>query len=114
MLTYVRVRLLLREHDLPEVLRRLRRQDRRPFVAAGDLRLARLVQRVLRLLPADTRCLTTSLVLLAMLQHRSVSSTLVIATATDGAFSAHAWVERDGEPLLWPGRQGEFGRLVEL
>ena len=55
----------------------------------------------------------SSMVLLAMLEHRSVTSSLVIATSADGAFSAHAWIEQNGQPLLWPGGAG-FARLVEL
>lgn len=75
--------------------------------------LGRAVARTMRYLPGDTRCLTQSLVLITMLSHRSIPSTLVLGVSPDGGFSAHAWVELNGIPLL-PAREDVFRRLVEL
>jgi hypothetical protein len=113
LVTYGRVRVLLRSHPLPEVLVRLRRGPRGAPVGADEIRLARIVERALALVPADTRCLMRSLVLLALLERRSVRSTLVIGASADEGFYAHAWIEHEGEALLWPGGSG-LGRLVEL
>jgi Transglutaminase-like superfamily len=75
--------------------------------------LGRAVVRTLALLPGDARCLARSLVLTRLLARRGISARLVIGTSTGPDFIAHAWVEHDGEPVLWPG-DGSFGRLVEL
>jgi hypothetical protein len=113
LIAYGRVRLLLRRHPLPEVLVRLRGRSGVAPVAATEARLASAVERVLAFVPADTRCLIRSLVLLAVLERRSVATTLVIGASADAGFQAHAWIERHGVALLWPG-DTELGRLVEL
>jgi Transglutaminase-like superfamily len=77
------------------------------------LRLGRAVVKVLRLLPTDSRCLMQSLVLTAMLARRGVYSRLVIGVRTDPIFAAHAWVEVDGEPLLFTD-QSVYQRLTEV
>lgn len=112
---YVRVRFSLRRRDLPGTLESIRtaRRDGRPHVSTTDERLANAVQRTLGQLPADSRCLMQSLVLTRLLARRGRKSRLVIGVSPAGTFSAHAWVERDGVPLL-PAHQQEFGRLVEL
>jgi Transglutaminase-like superfamily len=76
-------------------------------------RLGRAVQLTLRLAPGDTRCLTRSLVLTQMLARRSIPATLVIGTRAKPRFSAHAWVEQTGQPVL-PAGEHSLGRLVEL
>ena len=111
--TYARVRLLMWRRTLPDALDALRRPSRRRVVDATDFRVAYIVERVLRFLPTDTRCLMKSLVLLGMLQRREVSTKLVLGTSPQGKFEAHAWIEREGEALLWSGG-GAFGRLTEL
>lgn len=119
---YVRVRVLLRRHRLPGVLAALRDGVRDRGVAACDaaeehvaaVRVGRAVARTLRPLPGDTRCLTQSLVLTALLARRGIGTTLIIAVAPGGEeFLAHAWVEHGGVALLPPGEEG-FGRMVEL
>lgn len=75
------------------------------------LRLGRAVMRTLAMLPTDSRCLIRSLVLSRLLARRGISSTLVIGVRRDPSFLAHAWVERDAEPVLPVGRQ--FERLLE-
>ena len=74
-------------------------------------RLARLVARVLRPLPADTRCVNRSLVLLRMLARRGAGADLVIGVTAPSQFGAHAWLEIDGQPLL-PAEDAGFERLV--
>ncbi len=118
--TFVSVRRAGRAPDVRVVLRDLRdarlagstqpaaQQD------ATAARLARATQRVLCLVPADTRCLNQSLVLCALLARRGISGRLVIGVRNpDATFDAHAWVELDGRPLLPPGVEGHV-RLVEL
>lgn len=76
-------------------------------------RLGRAVERTLRLAPGDTRCLTRALVLTQLLARRGVPATLVIGARAKPRFSAHAWVEQAGRPVLPPGEHA-LGRLVEL
>ena len=86
---------------------------RLPAAAVSDERLARAVRRTLRTLPADSRCLMQSLVLTRLLARRGRSASLVIGVSPAGTFTAHAWVEREGVPLL-PTHEDEFSRLAEL
>ena len=82
-------------------------------LARDERRLAGAAVRVLRALPSDARCLTRSLVVLAMLARRGSAATLVIATRPTPSFAAHAWVEHGGRPLLPTEGFGDV-RLVEL
>ena len=115
--TYVRVRRLAAERELPEVLQTLREvaadAEAGAMPAYNRRRLADAVVRVLRLVPTDSRCLMRSLVLLALLERRGVSATLVIGVKTSPEFAAHAWVERDGHALL-PSGNGEFQPLTAV
>lgn len=112
---YVRVRWLLRRHDLPSVVAALRGAEplttdhRRQALGA---RLGHGIERALRYVPFDARCLVRSLVLLGLLARRGTASTLVIGVEVEPAFSAHAWVESGGCALLPP--LDETSRLVEL
>lgn len=117
---YVRVRWLLRTRPFPDALHAVRDVPAGhtavwagPVEAAERRRLGRAVQRTLRLLPTDARCLTQALVLLRLLARRGVEATLVLGVAVDSEFAAHAWVEDGGVPLL-PAKQDEFARLTEL
>ncbi len=115
--TYAIVRRRLRRTDLPAVLAALRTPARRgagrfpspttsaasPVPPCGSCRA----------LPSDARCLTRSLVVLAMLARRGSAATLVIATRPEPSFTAHAWVEYAGRPLLPTEGFGDV-RLVEL
>lgn len=120
MSTYVRARRLMREQELPAVVEALRSvEDAAAETRADELlnwqigeRLGAVVARTLRPLPADTRCLMQSLVLTRMMARRGIPTTLIIGVRTEDGFSAHAWVERGGLPLLPPG--SDYGRLVEL
>lgn len=112
---YARVRWLLRRHDFRHALGRIRAtsQARGGAAEPTDARLARAVQRTLGLLPTDSRCLMQSLVLTSLLARRGRGSRLVIGVSPADTFSAHAWVERAGRPLL-PVHDGKFGRLADL
>jgi hypothetical protein len=104
-LALVQVRRLLRRGTLPEALFVIR-ADASGAVASPPrdvligMRLGRAVRRTLRLLPADTRCLSQSLVLTRLLARRRIPSVLVLGVRPSGRFAAHAWVECCGEPVL--------------
>jgi transglutaminase superfamily protein len=115
-LTYVRVRWGMGRLELGEQVARLRNGRlacRAPVPPAERRRLGAIVMRVLALIPADSRCLARSLVLLGLLARRGVASTLVIGVRTEPAFAAHAWIECDGEALL-PSGNGEFTPLTTV
>jgi hypothetical protein len=101
---YAWIRWLVWRSDLPRVVARLRggRADRHPADRARRLgqRLASPVRRTLDPLPWDSRCLMRSLVLLSMLARRGVTSQLVIGVRPGDEFTAHAWVEYGGRPLM--------------
>ena len=70
-------------------------------VAVGR-RLGRAVRRTLGALPADSRCLMSSLVLTRLLAKRGIESELVISVQPGDRFGAHAWLEHHGAALLPP------------
>lgn len=115
LVAYVCVRWFLWRQDLPQALELIRVTGSAEARSASptDDRLARSVRRTLRRLPADSRCLMQSLVLTRLLARRGRSSRLVIGVTPVGGFGAHAWVERNGIPLL-PAFEREFQRLTEL
>ena len=73
-------------------------------------RLASATLRVLRFVPADTRCLARSLTLTRLLARRGLCGTLVLGVCRDPEFAAHAWVEVDGIAIL-PDGGNRFARL---
>jgi hypothetical protein len=91
----------------------VRRTDRDGVEYQVALRLGRIVERRLSHLPGDTRCLTRSVVLVRMLARRGIDARLVIGAHTQPDFTAHAWVELDGHPLLDP-LDYQSGRLTEI
>jgi hypothetical protein len=108
--TYARAWLLLRRRPLAEALTMLR--EPRPGAAKEDpRRLARAVTRTLRVLPSDSRCLISSATLSGLLAHRDMDHVVVLGVRPGETFTAHAWVEWQGVPLLSP---GDFERLVEV
>jgi Transglutaminase-like superfamily len=118
--TYARVRWLLWRRDLPTVVTAIGAEDPvRPPQAEGvasvklGARLARVTTRCLNSLPADSRCLGQSLVLMALLARRGIASALVIGVRPGSDFGAHAWVEREGMPLL-PSGGDTYSRLLAL
>jgi Transglutaminase-like superfamily len=118
--TYGRVRWLLARNGLPATLEALRRQPRVTAPDPGDPeltwqvgeRLGYVATRTLKPFPGDSRCLMRSLVLTAMMARRGIQTKLIIGAKTDAGFAAHAWVEREGLPLLSKGTG--YGRLTEL
>ena len=116
---YVRARWVLRRRGLRPALADLRSVGRRPgpgdpaeAVAVGR-RLGRAVRRTLSVLPADSRCLSSSLVLTRLLAARGIDSQLVISVHPGETFGAHAWLEHEGAALL-PPEPAESGRLTTL
>lgn len=91
---------------------RVARSRRLPFGPDAP-RVARAAERVVARLPGDSRCLMRALVVLAMLARRGIDVRLVLAARPSPSFAAHAWVERDGQPLL-PTRGFGDARLTEL
>ena len=77
-------------------------------------RLASAVLRTLDPLPADTRCLIRSLVVVEAIQRRGGEGRLVVGgTSPSGEFKAHAWVEVEGSAVMDTGGE-EFSRLFEI
>lgn len=117
LVTYCVVRWSLRRRDLPTVVAALRaprrRRAPRGALEADERRLAGAAVRVLERLPGDSRCLTRSLVVLALLARRGRDARLVLAARPTPSFAAHAWIERNGRPLL-PTRGFDDARLAEL
>jgi hypothetical protein len=113
--TTVRVRRLLRHHDLPTALERCRDVAPSRATARPDdvRRLSRAVRRTLGVLPGDSRCLVSSLVLITVLTRRGLAASLVIGVRPGKALGAHAWVEVDGRPAL-PAARDKFAHLVTL
>src|SRR4051794_6633361 len=118
LVTYLRVRWLLKTRDLNETVSTLRalasgRPPSAPDAGFEIFRIVEVVGRVLRPLPTDTRCLARSLVTLRVLARRGVDTRLVIGVRTAPQFGAHAWIEHEGRALLEPGDTAQ-GRLLEL
>lgn len=117
---YCRVRLELLRARFPDALAAVRdsqggiRQESDSVVTyLRAARVARAVQRTLRLLPTDARCLMQSLVLSSVLARRGIETKLLIAVKPGDQFEAHAWVEYDGHALL-PDSQGVYQVLAAL
>ena len=104
MATYAEVRWRMLRGDIRAVVETLRRDvaDRHELSDARrmGIRLGRPVRRTLDPLPFDSRCLMSSLVLMRMLARRGVVCRLVIGVRPGDAFTAHAWIEHAGLPLL--------------
>ena len=116
LVTFVSVRVTMREPDIRRTLERLRNGGHAPARATDlqvALQLANAVNRVLAFVPRRSRCLVQSLVLTKMLARRGISSSLVIAVAPGPQLEAHAWVESGHVPLLRPATP-EQAQLVRL
>jgi Transglutaminase-like superfamily len=111
--TYAIVRWQVRRRDLPAAVAALRSGRRLAVVDREPRLLAAAAERVVARIPGDSRCLMRSLVVLAMLARRSVDARLVLAARPTPQFAAHAWVERNGDPLL-PTRGFGDARMAEL
>lgn len=116
LIAYAPLARRLHGNDIAELIALARRPGPRDAVDEVEqhqvaIRLGKMVLQVLRVLPTDARCLIRSLVLLRLLDRRSIDATLVIGVHTEGEFGAHAWVEQLARPVLPTGR---VTRLVEL
>jgi hypothetical protein len=118
--SYVVARWTLRRRGLRPALATLRAVacSGAGTTAAGDRiadgrRLGRAVRLTLRVLPADSRCLMSSLVLTRLLARRGIDSRLIISVRPGERFAAHAWLEHENAALL-PADGPEAGRLVTL
>lgn len=102
--TYVEVRRLMARHDIVHVVAVLRAgsHDRLDAETARRqaMRLGRPVWRTLSVLPADSRCLVRSLVVLRMMARRGARCDLSIGARAGDEFEAHAWVEHGGHAVL--------------
>ena len=117
--TYAAARWWMVRRSFPEAVAAAR--DVRPSavielsdrdVREAGIRLGRAVQRTLRALPVDSRCLVTALVLTRMLARRGIGCSFVLGVRSQPRFAAHAWVERDGVALL--PTTSDFHRLSEF
>ncbi|MBE2317983.1 lasso peptide biosynthesis B2 protein [Solirubrobacter sp. CPCC 204708] len=105
---YARARWLLRSHDAPSTLQRLRSPSRgrratgQPPAGLGR-HLAWATVKVLAVLPVDDRCLLQSLVLARLMAVRGLAHEVVFSVASGAGFEAHCWVETGGAALLEPG-----------
>jgi hypothetical protein len=120
---YVRVRWLLWRHGLPSTVAALRSDRRIParrdapadpfgrFLVSQRMRQA--VVRTLPLIPAESRCLMRSLVLLGLLARRNIDATLFIGVKEGPEFGAHAWIESEGRDLL-AAQEDLFGPVAAL
>jgi hypothetical protein len=108
---------VVRSNDLTAMAKAARAPVRGRIATPPDLehataiRLGQIVGHVFGVLPMDARCLVRSLVLLRLLERRSIQATLQIGVRTTGDFGAHAWVEHDGAPVL---PTGHIARLTEF
>ena len=112
---YLRAGWTLRRHGLEAALAAVPRpsEDDDPRRHETSLRMGRAVDRTLSSLPSDPRCLIRSVVLARLLARRGIGSRLVIGVRAVPEFTAHAWVEHLGSPLL-PAGDYQRGRLAEF
>jgi hypothetical protein len=114
--TYAAARSWMLRLSFPEAVAAARDVRPKARVAQPDdevgMRLGSAVQRTLRALPVDSRCLVTALVLTRMLARRGIDNTFVLGVRSQPRFSAHAWVERNGVALL--PTTPDFHRLSEF
>lgn len=119
---YARARWRMTRADIRDVVASIR--DRPPVRPAGvqpgsldarlvAARLANAVNRTLRVLPTDSRCLVQALTLSRLLSARGIPSTIVIGAHSRPDFAAHAWVEHLGMPVQPPEDFSE-ARLLEI
>jgi hypothetical protein len=112
---YLRARRDMRAGGLQGALAAVERPAERddPREHETCVRLGRAVDRTLSVLPSDPRCLIRAIVLARVLARRGIGSRLILGVQSTPEFSAHAWVEHRGRPLL-PVGDFERGRLAEL
>jgi hypothetical protein len=114
-LEYVRASWTLRRHGLQAALAAVARPSERddPREHETSVRIGRAVDRTLSAFPSDPRCLIRAVVLARVLARRGIGSRLVVGVRNAPEFTAHAWVEHRGLPLL-PAGDYQRGRLAEF
>jgi hypothetical protein len=114
-LTVLLVRLSLRRSGYQRTCQRFAGTERtpRPDAEARVAASVRMVDLVTARLPVDTACLPRSVALWSLLRRQGVASQIVIGVRPGGApLDAHAWVERNGQPINeTPERVATFARL---
>ena len=112
---YVRATWTLRRRGLGAALAEVPRPSERddPLEHEISMRMGRAVDRTLSSLPSDPRCLIRAVVLARVLARHGIGSRLVLGVQAAPEFTAHAWVEHRGLPLL-PAGDYQRGRLAEF
>jgi Transglutaminase-like superfamily len=112
---YVRAGRDLRRDGLRAALAAVPRPSERddPLEHETSVRMGRAVDRTLSCLPSDPRCLIRAIVLARVLARHGIGSRLVLGVQSVPDFTAHAWVEHRGLPLL-PAGDYQRGRLAEF
>ena len=112
---YVRASWALRRRGLQAALAAVPRPSERddPIEHATSVRMGRAVDRTLSYLPSDPRCLIRAIVLARVLARHGIGSRLVLGVQSSPTFTAHAWIEHRGLPLL-PAGDYQRGRLAEF
>ena len=99
---------MLRAFAPPRASLRHARPHRHGDDAERARRVAGLVHAAARHGPFRATCLPISLTLHRLLRERGIEAHLRLGVRKAGAgLEAHAWIERDGEPLMEPARIGE-------
>lgn len=107
------VRIGLRRHRLPDLVRRLGSAPRRRPTNTSPEHLGRIVERTLHRGPVRERCLLTSLVLYRLLREEGRRAELVIGLPDHPRDQeAHAWVEIDGVDVGPPPGRGRHAELA--
>ena len=97
------VALALRCASFSSVRRRLQPAVARSLASSvAPARTARLVAAAARRFPFEISCVPRALVLHWLLARRGVACELRIGVNKEDGFSAHAWVEAEGRPLMEP------------
>jgi len=107
----LRIRIALSRRPLPEVVAALDSPAAAPRLPAARwlpaARLARAVNRGLRVGRWRPRCLLRSLVLYRLLRAQGNTPELIIGLPRVATTDAHSWIELDGVDVgPWPGRFG--------
>jgi hypothetical protein len=111
---YPRVVVALRREELPTYVARLSRTEGRRGHLAPD-RLARAVDRSLRIGSRRPRCLVNAVVLFRLLREQGDEAELVIGLPqTPADKDAHAWIELDGVDVGPPPGRGTHEELARF
>jgi hypothetical protein len=105
--SFVRVHWGLVRQPLPELVRDLARPAASAPATPNPARLARAVDRALRVRGRRPRCLINALVLFRLLRRAGADAVLVIGLLPEAPdHEAHAWVELDGRDVGPPPGRG--------